>query len=78
LTERKLERKTRVAVLGATGYSGAELCVLLARHPHAEIVSLFFSGKKDSRAVPFARLHPHVAAWEEKLRARPHSRHPRA
>lgn len=58
MTERKLERKTRVAVLGATGYSGAELCVLLARHPHAEIVSLFFSGKKDSRAVPFARLHP--------------------
>ena len=49
---------TRVAVLGATGYSGAELCVLLARHPHAEIVSVFSSGKKDSRAVPFARLHP--------------------
>jgi len=53
-----MEQKTRAAVLGATGYSGAELCVLLARHPHAEIVSLFSSGKKDSRAVPFPRLHP--------------------
>ena len=32
--------------------------MLLARHPHAEITSVFSSGKKDSRAVPFARLHP--------------------
>ncbi len=52
------EPKTRVAVLGATGYSGAELCALLARHPGAEIVSVFSSGKKDTRPVPFARLHP--------------------
>lgn len=51
-------RKTRVAVLGATGYSGAELCALLARHPHAEIVSVFSSGRKDVRPVPFGRLHP--------------------
>ncbi|MDL2716889.1 MAG: N-acetyl-gamma-glutamyl-phosphate reductase [Acidobacteriota bacterium] len=53
-----MERKTRAAILGATGYSGAELCVLLARHSHAEIVSVFSSGKKDVRPVPFARLHP--------------------
>ncbi|HEX7614643.1 MAG TPA: N-acetyl-gamma-glutamyl-phosphate reductase [Thermoanaerobaculia bacterium] len=52
------EGKTRVAVLGAAGYSGAELCVLLARHPHAEIVSVFSSAKKETRPVPFARLHP--------------------
>jgi N-acetyl-gamma-glutamyl-phosphate reductase len=32
--------------------------VLLARHPHAEIASVFSSGKRDARAVPFARLHP--------------------
>jgi N-acetyl-gamma-glutamyl-phosphate reductase len=32
--------------------------VLLARHPHADIVSLFSSGKKGARPVPFARLHP--------------------
>jgi N-acetyl-gamma-glutamyl-phosphate reductase len=49
---------TRVAVVGATGYSGAELCALLSRHPHAEIVSVFSSGKKDSRPIPFERLHP--------------------
>ncbi|HEX5855638.1 MAG TPA: N-acetyl-gamma-glutamyl-phosphate reductase [Thermoanaerobaculia bacterium] len=49
---------TKAAVVGATGYSGAELCALLARHENVDIVSVFSSGKKDSRAVPFARLHP--------------------
>jgi N-acetyl-gamma-glutamyl-phosphate reductase len=48
----------RVAVLGATGYSGGELCAILARHPGATIVSVFSSGKKDGKPVPFARLHP--------------------
>jgi len=47
----------RVAVVGATGYSGGELCALLARHPGVEIVSVFSSGKKEG-AVPFSRLHP--------------------
>ncbi len=49
---------TRAAVIGATGYSGAELCALLSRHPHAEIVSVFSSGRKDGRPIPFERLHP--------------------
>ena len=48
----------RASVVGATGYSGGELCALLARHPRAEVVSVFSSGKKDARPVPFARLHP--------------------
>ncbi len=50
--------RAKAAVLGATGYSGAELCVLLSRHPHAEIVSVFSSGRTDARPVPFGRLHP--------------------
>lgn len=33
----------RVAVVGATGYAGAELTAILARHPQAEIVALFSS-----------------------------------
>lgn len=48
----------RASVLGATGYSGGELCAILARHPRASVVSVFSSGKKDARPVPFARLHP--------------------
>ncbi len=51
----------RVAVVGATGYSGAELCALLARHPGVGIAAVFSSGKKDG-AVPFARLHPSLGA----------------
>jgi N-acetyl-gamma-glutamyl-phosphate reductase len=34
------QSKTRVAILGASGYTGAELVRLLARHPYAEIVAL--------------------------------------
>ena len=47
----------RVAVVGATGYSGAELCALAVRHPRVEIAAVFSSGRKDD-AVPFERLHP--------------------
>jgi len=47
----------RVAVVGATGYSGGELCALLARHPGVSVAAVFSSGKKDG-VVPFARLHP--------------------
>jgi N-acetyl-gamma-glutamyl-phosphate reductase len=48
----------RASVLGATGYSGGELCAILARHPRASIESVFSSGKKDAKTVPFPRLHP--------------------
>lgn len=46
---------TRVAIVGATGYSGGELTALLARHPRAEVVGLFGSGS--GKAVPVA-VHP--------------------
>jgi len=48
----------RASVVGATGYSGGELCAILARHPRAALVSAFSSGKKDAKPVPYARLHP--------------------
>src|SRR5262249_19608128 len=42
-----MERKrTKIAIIGATGYSGAELVSILLRHPRADIVGLFGSGKK--------------------------------
>lgn len=49
----------RVAVVGATGYAGAELTAILARHPHAEIAALFAGSK--SEATPFASIHPSLA-----------------
>ena len=35
--------QTNVAVFGATGYAGVELARILARHPHANVTSLFSS-----------------------------------
>lgn len=34
---------TRVAIIGATGYSGAELAEILKRHPHVQVTGLFGS-----------------------------------
>lgn len=31
----------RIVIVGAPGYTGAELATLLAAHPHAEIVGLW-------------------------------------
>lgn len=47
----------KVGVVGATGYSGGELCALAARHPRVELAAVFSSGRKES-TVPFERLHP--------------------
>ncbi len=48
----------RVAIVGATGYAGAELIRLLDRHPSVEIVGLVARGREDE---PVARSHPHLA-----------------
>jgi N-acetyl-gamma-glutamyl-phosphate reductase len=48
--------KQRVSIVGATGYAGAELTAILARHPSVEIASLF-SGRKGT-ATAFPALHP--------------------
>ncbi len=49
----------RVSIVGATGYSGAELAALLARHPRAEVVGAYGSGA--SAPTPFGALHPSLA-----------------
>ena len=38
--------KVRIVIVGAAGYSGAELVTWLLGHPHASIVGLFGSGKR--------------------------------
>jgi len=48
----------RVAIVGATGYVGAELIRLLARHPRVEIVGLVGRDRKDE---PIGRIHGHLA-----------------
>lgn len=44
--EAKENEKLRVAVVGASGYGGAELARLLAAHPHAEITVATASGER--------------------------------
>ena len=51
-------RPVRVAVVGATGYVGAELVRLLSRHPNVEIVGLVGRDRSD---VPVERTHPHLS-----------------
>jgi len=47
--------KTRVAIAGATGYTGAELEKILGRHKHAQIVAAFSSGSFSLDALFDAR-----------------------
>jgi N-acetyl-gamma-glutamyl-phosphate reductase len=50
--------KARIAILGASGYTGVELLRLLAQHPHAEIVAL----TADRQAgKPIGSVFPHLA-----------------
>jgi N-acetyl-gamma-glutamyl-phosphate reductase len=48
-------QKVKVAVVGASGYSGEELVALLARHPHVSVVALTSrqsAGRKASEVFP--------------------------
>ncbi len=47
--------KTRVAIVGANGYSGEELCALLARHPGVDLVAVTsrqHAGRPVAEALP--------------------------
>ena len=50
--------RVRVAIVGATGYVGAELIRLLGRHPFVEIVGLVARGRE---ADPIGGTHAHLA-----------------
>jgi N-acetyl-gamma-glutamyl-phosphate reductase len=51
-------RRINVGIIGATGYVGAELVRLLARHPNVELVGLVGRGRDHD---PIAGIHPHLA-----------------
>lgn len=50
--------KLRVALVGATGYTGAELWRLLARHPHVEVTAAV---ARKEVGKPVSELFPHLA-----------------
>lgn len=55
-------QRERVAIVGATGYAGAELVAALVRHPGCEIVALFSSEKGSVHR--FRSLHPSLRTQE--------------
>ena len=54
----------RVAIVGATGYVGAELIRLLALHPHAVITGLV---GRERKGDPIAGIHPHLATRDLRV-----------
>jgi N-acetyl-gamma-glutamyl-phosphate reductase len=57
-------RRVRVGIIGATGYVGAELIRLLARHPNVDLVGLTGRGRDHD---PIAGVHPHLAGTEQAI-----------
>jgi N-acetyl-gamma-glutamyl-phosphate reductase len=51
-------RRCRVAIVGATGYTGGELVRLLLQHPHAEPVALLRLSSEEP--LPLHKAHPHL------------------
>ena len=51
----------RAAVLGASGYTGADLIRLAARHPNIEITALIAKGHAGQ---PLAKVYPHLASLD--------------
>ncbi|HEY5312573.1 MAG TPA: N-acetyl-gamma-glutamyl-phosphate reductase, partial [Pirellulales bacterium] len=49
---------TRVAILGATGYSALELIKILLRHPNVEITAVT---SRQEGHPPLAMVHPSLA-----------------
>src|SRR3954451_3743814 len=73
MTETNINARKRVAIVGATGYSGAELTAILARHHDVEIVALF-SSSSTSRGPVTPTLPELIAepfAMETLLAAQP-------
>ena len=56
----------QTAVVGVTGYAGAELARLLLRHPRLKGVPPVFAGRVDEKdaargGVPLSEIHPQLA-----------------
>src|SRR6201995_5491169 len=55
------QRKSQIAVLGVTGYAGAELARLLLRHPQLAGAPPLFLGRESSSRESLTAIHPQLA-----------------
>lgn len=60
------QNKPKVAIIGATGYAGAELSALIAKHPGLELYGLYVSATSKDAHKPFAELYPMYAGVVDK------------
>jgi N-acetyl-gamma-glutamyl-phosphate reductase len=56
-----MQAQQQIAVLGVSGYAGAELTRLLLRHPQLAGTSALFLGREGSARESLTTLHPHLA-----------------
>jgi N-acetyl-gamma-glutamyl-phosphate reductase len=58
-------KSVQTAVVGVTGYAGAELARLLLHHPRLKSMPPVFAGRIDEKdaaqGVPLSEIHPHLA-----------------
>ena len=75
-----MNKTVQTAVIGVTGYSGAELARLLVRHPRLKGTAPVFAGRVDERdqargGTPLGEIHPQLIDSHEtgSLRVQPFS-----
>ena len=61
-----MKSKVQTAVMGVTGYAGAELARILLRHPRLKGLPPVFAGRLDEKdaargGIPLTEIHPHLA-----------------
>lgn len=64
-----MSEPVQTAVIGVTGYAGAELARLLLHHPRLKGTPPFFAGRVDEKdaargGVPLGEIHPHLVDSE--------------
>lgn len=57
--------RCRAVVVGATGYSGAEIVGILLRHASVDLVGLFGSAARSEQVVRFDKLFPRFRGWTD-------------
>ena len=57
--------RVRVAIIGASGYTGGELLRILATHPRAEVVA---ATSREYAGKPITHVHPHLRGYYKLMR----------